>query len=426
MSQKLKKFYRHTGKEQEALTREICALFLGNPNKHLKGKSITEIAEMTDNTRPTIYSYLNRGVELGIDGIAKDEKTGHYERVEITQQEKFEKFSESHQIVEDPLVRDWVLHGLNNAGFSSTGAVATKSHIRAIEKLCNFCKVTPRQLIQEKEITAKYLEQYLDALRDGTIERRQNKVNSSPESAFIPVKMGVRSFVQFHGISLRKGEGGIWNAKVRGHGNYADIRLTPEQFLLLEDYLLKNGGIDSDLYRLVWVGIESCARANALLTTPLSYSVDDTDPENVTYFLTVIESKTKHIKGGKQTKHITRRRTQQSLDFLKDRHTTSLIWEEKISQQGKYYKLLDEMKKLWKAIGCNDHYFREHALHALRHIGAHYWLNASNYDYDFVADLGGWTTTTELKASYGEIPPEIKSRKLAQFRNKINNVGISN
>ncbi len=379
---------------------------------------------MFDMTRQNIYNYLDRGIELGIEGIKKDEKTGHYERAETTQQEKFEKFSESHPIVEDPLVQDWISHGLNNAGFSGDGFVNSSSHINAIEKICNFCKVTPRQLIQEKDITGKYLKKYLDGLRDGTIPRRTNRVNSSARTAFYPVLMGVRDFVQFHGISLRKGEGGIWNAKVRGHGNYADIRLTDEQFVLLEDYLMKHGGIDSDLYRLVWVGIESCARAQALLTTPLDYTKDDPDPANITYFLTMVEQKTKHIKNGKQVKHITRKRTQQSLDFLKARGTSNLIWEEKISQQGKYLKLLKQLKEMWKAIGCTHHYFQEHPIHALRHIGAHYWLKASEYEFNWVADIGGWSTV-ELKASYGEIPPEIKARKMKKFRKNLQNMGIS-
>ena len=158
-------------------------------------------------------------------------------------------------------------------------------------------------------------------------------------------------------IALKKGEKGIYCAKVLGHGNYADVRLTKEQFVLMEDYLLKNGGIDSDLYRLVWVGIESCARKEALFTIPLSWSIDDEDPENKTFFLTATEKKTKHIKKGKQTKHITRKRTQDSLEFLKDRNTSSLIWEEQISKSGKYLKLLQQLKKLYKAIGCTNHYF---------------------------------------------------------------------
>jgi len=422
---KQKKFHRHSGKKQDDLVREVCAWFIGNPKKHVRGKNITELLKLTGKkSRQTIYDYLDRGIELGIDGIAKDSKSGHYQRVEFTPVEKFETFCKTHPITQDPLVDDWIKHGLANAGFSGTGVVASKEHIKAVEKLCNFCKVTPLQLIQEKEVTGKLLEKYLDALRDGTIPRRNNRVNSSAENAFKPIRMGVRHFVQFHGIALRKGEGGIWNAKVTGHGNYSDIRLTKEQFVLMDDYLLKHGGIDSDLYRLVWVGIESCARKEALLNIPLNWSVDNTDPNNVTFFLQAIEKKTKHIKGGKQVKHITRKRTQQSLEFLKDRNTSNLIWEEEVSKTKKYTDLLLELKKLWKAIGCVDHYFFEHSVHSLRHIGAHYWLDATDYDYDYVADIGGWTTTTELKKSYGEIPPEVVARKMKKFRTKITNVGI--
>jgi len=42
----------------------------------------------------------------------------------------------------------------------------------------------------------------------------------------------------------------------------------------------------------------------------------------------------------------------------------------------------------------------------LRHIGAHYWLSKTNYNYGIISEVGGWNTIDELKKSYGQIPPE--------------------
>lgn len=419
-----KKFFRHEGEARDDLVREVAAYFIGDKKKKIKGKTITELLDMTGfKTRQTIYDYLNRAIELEIEGIKKDPITGKYERVEITFDEKFEKFCSSNEITNNPLVADWIENGLANAGFSGTGAVSSRSHILAVEKLCNFCKISPRQLIQSTDLTGTFLQKYLNGLRSGEIKRMTNRKNSSPEIAFYSLLMGVRHFVQFQGLALRKGMGGIWNAKVKGHGNYSDIKLSKEQFVKLENYLMNNGGIDSDLYRIVWIGIESCARKSALLSMTLDYTIDNEDPDNVTYFMQAIESKTKHIKNGKQTKHITRLKTQQSLDFLKARPNKNLIWDQDSNLLKMYEDTLIKLKKLWLEIGCTSHYFQEEPFHAMRHIGAHYWLAATDYDFEFVADLGGWSTSTELKQSYGEIPPEVISRKMKKFRVSIKNVG---
>ena len=42
-----------------------------------------------------------------------------------------------------------------------------------------------------------------------------------------------------------------------------------------------------------------------------------------------------------------------------------------------------------------------------RHLGAHYWLAKTDYNYGIIAEVGGWHTIDELKKSYGQIPPEI-------------------
>lgn len=405
--------------------KQICSYFLGDPKKHIKGKNITELCKLTGiKSRQTIYDYLNRGIEAGIKGIKKDSESGRYERVEITTDEKFELFCKNNPITQDALIKDWISSSLATGGFSGSGVVAAKAHIRAVFKLCNYCKVNPLQLIQDKDLTGSFLEKYLAGLRSGDIPRMNLRHNSSPEVTFYPIMMGVRSFVQSQGLHLRKGLGGIWNAKTKGHGNHADIKLTPEQFSLMEKYLMEHGGIDSDLYRLVWIGIESCARKEALLNIPLSYTVDDADPDNITYFMEAVESKTKHIKQGRQTKHITRKRTQDSLDFLSQRPNKNLIWDEEVTKEVKYKKTLLQLKQLWQAIGCTSYYFFEEPFHSLRHIGAHYWLKATNYDYEFVAMIGGWTTTSELKESYGEIPPEVVAAKMREFRVKIKDVGI--
>ncbi len=92
-------------------------------------------------------------------------------------------------------------------------------------------------------------------------------------------------------------------------------------------------------------------------------------------------------------------------------------------------------KQLWKALGkipdwdeCvakknegykeTGNYFFDHSIHALRHIGAHYWLSLTDYDYGIVAEIGGWMTIDELKKSYGAMPPEMKYKKVRAAQSK--------
>ena len=41
-----------------------------------------------------------------------------------------------------------------------------------------------------------------------------------------------------------------------------------------------------------------------------------------------------------------------------------------------------------------------------RPVGAHYWLSKTNYNYGIITEVGGWYTIDELKKSYEQIPPE--------------------
>jgi len=52
--------------------------------------------------------------------------------------------------------------------------------------------------------------------------------------------------------------------KVSNHGKYPDIRFTAEEFEAADKFIKERWGLDSDVYRWFWIGVESCARFNAL------------------------------------------------------------------------------------------------------------------------------------------------------------------
>ena len=216
---------------------------------------------------------------------------------------------------------------------------------------------------------------------------------------------GIRDFCGYYGIIWRRGVGGIMSQKVIDHGKYADIRLTKEELQKADEFIKTKWGLDSDIYRWFWVGIESCARSSALCDMELDYTKSKTGSEKITFVMIAFEIKTKDIRGGKWYKYITRPDTQQSLELLKSRGGTR-IYESKLSQHQFKKLIYKQLTQVYKHLGKTGSYFERHPTHVLRHIGAHYWLAKTDYNYGLIAEIGGWNTIDELKKSYGQIPPE--------------------
>ena len=172
---------------------------------------------------------------------------------------------------------------------------------------------------------------------------------------------------------------------------------------MADDYIKKTWGLDSDIYRWFWIGIESCARFNALYNMNLDFT-KHVGSSKTTYIMTVFESKTSHIRGGKWIKYITREDTQKSIDLIKSR-CTSRIYESILPKYKFHILISNQLKQIYSFLG-KSLYFQKRPNHALRHIGAHYWLSKTDYNFGLIAEIGGWNTIDELKKSYGQIPPE--------------------
>jgi len=121
--------------------------------------------------------------------------------------------------------------------------------------------------------------------------------------------------------------------------------------------------------------------------------------------MTVIETKTEQIRGGKWSKYISRKDTQTSLDLLKNREGQR-IHENNLPKYKFTENISLHLREIYKYLEKQANYFQYHLTHALRHIGAHYWLSKTDYNYRLIAEIGGWNTMDELKKNYGQIPPE--------------------
>ena len=125
-----------------------------------------------------------------------------------------------------------------------------------------------------------------------------------------------RDFMNFHGLPYPKNYGGVSSQKVLGHGQYADVKLSPEELEKAKKYLIKKYGICSDEFRFFMMGVQSCGRHGAVFNMTLDYEVTEVDGRKC-YVFKVFESKTEHIKGGMMDKYVTDIELQQSIDDLK-------------------------------------------------------------------------------------------------------------
>lgn len=116
----------------------------------------------------------------------------------------------------------------------------------------------------------------------------------------------VQDFCSFYDITWRKGISGVMSQKVPHHGKYADIRFAQEEFEKADEFIKEKWGLDSDIFKWFWIGIESCARFGALYIMKNDWTEIKSKSGNKVFLMSIIESKTDTIRGGKWTKFITR------------------------------------------------------------------------------------------------------------------------
>jgi len=359
-----------------------------------------EIASTLGFSYKTVYNYISK---LSKAGKVVRVGSEHY-RFPKSHKNEFREFSKHHKITVDPLVSEWMDDLLTRK--QGLPLKTWKVRVRSLETVCNTCKVIPYDLTISSKKTEKIMRSFAKHFQKGEVVCSNPRLNSQGMNTTVYVKVqAVRDFCSFYDITWRKGISGVMSQKVIGHGKYADIRFTDEEFDAADKFIKEKWGLDSDIYRWFWIGVESCARFGALYNMENYYTVQKNSTGKMIYIMTVHETKTEHIRGGKWTKYITREDTQKSIDLLRSRGITK-IYESNDSKYKFQNEINGKLSEIYKHLGKNTQYFLHHSSHALRHIGAHYWLSKTNYNYGIISEVGGWNTIDELKKSYGQIPPE--------------------
>ena len=362
----------------------------------------TNVSKTIGLCRSMVHVYRKLAIELGkinVDDRGKEIIT------DDIQQLRDSYFLEKEEFVKHPLVEEWIDDLLTRK--QGQPIKTWKNHVTRLRTICNSCKIKPEQLLIDRKTTEKIIKNYVLSYYKSEKHTSNKNSNIIPKSRAYCSAQVVRSFCSFHGLTWPKGVSGIMSGKVVGHGKYADIKLTSSELKMADKFIKETWGIDSDIYRVFWIGIESCARKTALLNMKCEWREQISKNSGKRIFvMTVFESKTVHIKDGKWVKYITRNDTQQSLELHKNKKY-SRIWTSFGKYKSTQNQLRDQLREIFRHLEKSEEYYYKNPFHALRHIGAHYWLEKTDYNYGFVAKIGGWHTIDELKNSYGDMPTEF-------------------
>jgi len=400
-----------TESEKIEKARKVANYLIGDIQNGTEPKNMVEIQKiMGFKSKTSVKFYKALAIEKNF--LTTDE-TGKAILPKKSDMEKFNLYTENHKILDDWRVAEWYEIQLSKKKHS--GIVIAKQMLNILERFFNTLKITPEMLVidKDKKAVEKYRDDFVRAYKAGTDWRQNNSKRGGTETLVYRLNYALASFCGEFGISWTRGDEKM-SRKIVGHGNYANVRLTQKEFIEAEKFLIENFGIDSDEYRWFWIGVETCARHEALFSMRSDYEEIGTE-KKPTLVMQVFESKTKHLQKGIQKKFIKRAKTIESIKAVRSRGSANIIEnKDNLPIYALKKKLSNANKSLFLHLGkAEDSYFCQHTSHVMRHIGSHRLLEAGNYsNHVLVAKVGGWFTVDELIKSYGEIPPEKINEEL--------------
>ena len=123
------------------------------------------------------------------------------------------------------------------------------------------------------------------------------------------------------------------------------------------------------------------------------------------------------------TKYISKSLYQRIQEFIKQHPKRTLLFVDD-AKIGLVDDWLNEfrayMKKVYEQIDITEPYFYSHPIHSLRHSGAIRLLELTDWNYELVAKLGGWTTPQTLRDCYGAMPQDVLMRVVSKLEHQLN------
>lgn len=421
---------------KEVLAQQVAKYLLGDPSKRVLPIGATEISRrMNFSSTKTVYNYRDLAIELG---YLKKDVDGAPVLPEKPKEWSFKRFDKKHPIVNDNYIPDWKQDLFTRK--QGNPIESAQTYLRSVEIVCNTLRKPPEAFLESLEKSEKLLKNFLEIYKKGEADMTyvSNPDYVDMSNVAYGFSKGIRDFMNFYNLRYPKGKTGVMSQKVPNHAKYANVKFIQtnqiDELELAEKYMIEKYGIDSDEYRACFIAIQSCARGKALRNMQMNYVKTVSKKGKITYLMEAYESKTKHINRGIWQKYIVTQNLQNSIDNHKSKGNYLIFDLKKWKSVGKFEKhlkevLIDLYIHLGKILNIEElrgkrkqkikntgNYWFDHAIHVLRHVGAHYWLAKGNYaNHVIVAEIGGWHTIDEMIKSYGKIPPEKVLEELEKF-----------
>ena len=391
----------------------VAQLLQGNNNQNKRPMTMVEISQKLFIHTDTISKFKNLAISLKL----LESKDGKWIKPELSDLEKFQKFQDKDEFCNNPDIKKWIEKNSTRRDGEPLASIQDK--VNAFKQICNTLQVNPKAFITGNNVTD--ILEHSDELIGNYVKLYSQGKATIPKREGVDLEIfryrhaqAMRSFMSAFGFQYPKNYGGNVGQNVKVfHGKYSDVKLSEEQLQEAKKYIIENWGIDSDVFRWFFFGIESCARADAIHKAKSMYQKIPFRGGQA-YLFIVYESKTRQIKGGLRKKYITDEDLKKSLDLVAKRSDFIIEKRGQLDKNDIYSKI----KQVWKFLRVdklhlknqnNDTtgYFMNHTSHALRHIGCQLWMRRFGYgSMELVALMGDWSTIDEAKKSYGEIPEE--------------------
>ena len=380
---------------------EILRLRLGDARRNIAPLNNSIISTKLGVSRYWVIELIKLAIQNGL--IEQDPTNpSKLKKAETKPELEFHAFDDE-SFMKDNYVADWV-YDLQHKGEGGKPKKTWRKDYKNFQRVCNFMKLKPETWVN---ISRDEFKQRMSNLKDEIIARPEDfrlKPNAKIDGVWHALKMTCRLFCSYYGTSLPKGIGGILSGKVISHGLYKDLRLSDAEIAKGADFIIGKWGLDSDIFRVYSVGIESGARAVALIGMKCDWN-EFKHGNDVWFEMKAYETKTE----SSWTKYIYGSRTQESLKLHREKGFKTLISVDSTHCRVSL-PIAEQLRIVYRFLGkefSNDGYYMKKPFHTLRHIATQCWIRKANGNLTMVRKACGWTSDLELEASYGELPPEI-------------------
>jgi predicted transcriptional regulator len=395
------------------------------------GLPVLEIAEQSGKARTTVWRYLKEAEKRG---LIEKTKTGRVKLSEqVLEEKEYARLELDDFVSKYPAVGTWV----NDMRTRKDGKPIRmwKSMLSHLKTVCDTLKVPPSAVIAGPDNHARIqscrrvLQEFALAVQKGHVKYAmgnkpengvgKNRRKGMSEAGFHGYRMAVRNFAMSNGVSFPRGMSGLLSGKKVGYGRYAHVKLPFEKIDELVQYLGKKYGYASREQAAFVFYYLTCARNQSGARVRLSNFVTH---RGGWVTCRVFESKT----STPWTKYLPADNPHQKvfLDYLKARNgsrssssgSSKYLFIDREEEARKFSAYITAVFKMaYRDCGIEEEYFYTHPVHALRHVGAHYWLARPevSYNHTLVAKVGGWKSPQTLIDCYGELPEEFVIQKLA-------------